>query len=90
MQSRRLGAGECSAIATAICGQHALAIDDRRARIQAHRVSQALQILTTQDLVVSMIAENLLDITEADGIKNEWAMRHRFRLKILSFREVVC
>ena len=37
-----------------------------------------------------MIAENLLDITEADDIKNEWGMRHRFRLKIQSFREAVC
>ena len=90
MQSRRLGAGECSAIAMAVCGHHALAIDDRRAKKQAQRTRQALQILTTQDLMVSMITENLLDITEADGIKNEWALRHRFRLKIASFREVVC
>lgn len=90
MQSRRLGAGECSAIAMAVCGQHVLAIDDRRAKTQAQRTSQALQIVTTQELMVSMIAENLLDITEADRIKNEWALRHRFRLKIQSFREVVC
>ena len=68
----------------------ALAIDDRRAKSLAQRTSQALQILTTQDLVEWMIAENLLDITEADGIKNEWAMRHRFRLKIQSFQEVIC
>ena len=40
--------------------------------------------------MVSMIAENLLDITEADGIRRERALRHRFRLKIRSFREVIC
>ena len=90
MQSRRLGAGECSAIAMALCGQHVLAIDDRRAKTEARRTDQALQILNTQDLMASMIAENLLDITEADGIKNEWRLRHRFWLKIQSFREVVC
>jgi len=89
MQSRRLGAGECSAIAMAVCGQHVLAIDDRRAKSQARCTSKALQIVGTQELMVWMIAENLLDIAEADGIKNEWALRHRFRLKIASFREVV-
>ena len=89
MQSRRLGAGECSAIAKAVCGQHVLAIDDRRATSQAQRTSEALRIVSTQELMVWMIAENLLDIAEADRIKNEWALRHRFRLKITSFREVV-
>ena len=87
MQSRRLGAGECSAIAMAVCRQHVLAIDDRRAKAEAQRTDQALQILTAQDLVVSMIAENLLGIPEADSIKQEWALRHRFRLKLRSFRE---
>ena len=88
-QSRRLGAGECSAIATAVCRQHILAIDDRRATTQARRASQTLQILTTQDLMVSMIGENLLDIPEADSIKDDWAIQHRFRLKIQSFQDIV-
>ena len=48
-----------------------------------------LCILTThpQDLMVSMIREDLLDIAEADRIK-DWAVRHRFRLKLRSFREI--
>ena len=87
---RRLGAGECSAIAMAVSRRHILAIDDRRAVVQARRASQTLRIFDTQDLVISMIGENLLDITEADSIRNEWDLRHRFRLKIQSFREVVC
>ena len=38
--------------------------------------------------MVSMIGEGLLDIIEADSIKDEWAARHRFRLKLASFRDV--
>ena len=37
--------------------------------------------------MVSMIGEGLLDIVEADTIKDEWASRHRFRLKLESFRD---
>lgn len=88
-EARRLGAGECSAIAMAVCRQHILAIDDRRATTQARRTDQTLQILNTQDLMVSMIGENLLNIPEADGIKNDWAVQHRFRLMIQSFRDLV-
>ena len=86
--SGRLGAGECSAIAVAVHRRHMLAIDDRRATIQARRADRTLRILTAQDLMVSMIGEGLLDIVEADRIKDEWAVRHRFRLKLASFRDV--
>ena len=86
--SERLGAGECSAIAVAVQRQLVLAIDDRQAAKQARRIDQTLRILTTQDLMVSLIGEGLLDIDEADNIKFEWAARHRFRLKIRSFRDI--
>ena len=86
--SGRLGAGECSAIAVAVHRRHTLAMDDRRATMQAWRADRTLRVLTTQDLMVSMIGEGLLDIIEADSIKDEWAARHRFRLKLASFREV--
>ena len=86
--SRRLGAGECSAIAVAVHRRHVLAIDDRLAATQARRVDRTLRLLTTQNLMVSMIEEGLLDVAEADGIKDDWASRHRFRLKLNSFREV--
>ena len=84
----RLGAGECSAIAMAVHRQHILAIDDRQATIQARRTDQVLRILTTQDLMVSMIRERLLDIAEADSIKDDWATRHRFRMRLHSFRDI--
>ena len=86
--SGRLGAGECSAIAMAMHRRYVLAIDDRQATTQARHIDQALRILTTQDLMVSIIGEGLLDIAEADSIKDDWATHHRFHLKLHSFREV--
>ena len=86
--SGRLGAGECSAIAVAVQRRIILAIDDRRAIVQARRTGQNLRILTTQDLMLSMIGEGLLGIEEADRIKDDWAARHRFRLKLRSFRDL--
>ena len=71
----------------AVHRRHILANDDRRARLQARRADRTLRILTTRDLMVSMIDEGLLDIAEADSIKDEWAARHRFRLKLDSFRD---
>ena len=86
--SGRLGAGECSAIAVAVQRRIILAIDDRRAIVQARRTGRNLRILTTQDLMLSMIGEGLLGIEEADRIKDDWAARHRFRLKLRSFRDL--
>lgn len=85
----RLGAGECSAIALAVHRSHMLAMDDRIAIRHARNTNATLRILTTQDLMVSMIRENPLKVDEADRIKQEWAAHHRFRLKLDSFRELV-
>ena len=87
--SGRLGAGERSAIALAICRGYTLAIDDRRAIRQAREESSTLRILTTRELVVTMIRENLLDIPEADELKEAWAEHHRFRLPIESFSDLI-
>lgn len=86
--SGRLGAGECSAIAVAVHRRLILAIDDRQAAKQARRTDRELRIMTTQDLMVSMIGERLLGFEEADHIKDEWAAQHRFRLKFRSFRDL--
>ena len=87
--SGRLGKGECSAIACAIHRGYTLAIDDRRATREATAARSDLEIVRTQDLIVSMINQNLLSIAEADAIKDEWEQRHRFRLKISSFAELL-
>lgn len=85
----RLGAGECSAIALAVRCGHMLAIEDKRAIRQAQRVSHDLTILKTQDVVVSMVREGLLDVPAADAIKDLWAAEHRFRLGFDSFAELL-
>ncbi len=87
--SERLGLGERSAIALAIAKGWQLAIDDRRAAREALEISPRLRIVTTQDLVVSMICENLLNIAEADDMKHAWSTRYRFHLRIESFADVV-
>lgn len=87
MSEGRIGSGECSAIACAVCSGYKLAIDDNRAIKEAHKISAALEIIGTQELMVSMISERLLEIDEADEIKNAWEAEHRFKLKISSFRD---
>lgn len=87
--NRRLGRGECSAIAVALHRGFALAMDDRRARRDARALSGALRLVSTQDLVVTMIRAGVLDVVAADALKTEWALRHRFRLTIASFRDVL-
>ena len=88
-KSGRLGHGECSAISCAIHGEHKLAIDDKRATREALNIQAELEILKTQDLIVSMIEESLLNLAEADAIKEIWETQHRFRLKIESFAELL-
>lgn len=86
---RRLGAGECSAIAVAVSRRHALAIDDRRAIRDAKALDPALEVLGTQSVMVEMIRQGLIAVADADALLAEWAGKHRFRLKITSFAELV-
>lgn len=87
--SKRLGLGERSAITLATTNGWKLAIDDRRAAREALNIDPALEIMKTQDLVVSMIHEMLLNIDEADDIKRRWSTSHRFHLQIASFADVL-
>jgi len=89
MQSGRLGAGESSAIACAINNHHKLATDDKPAIIQAKAVAKNIEILRTQDLVVSMIQEKLITVKAADHWKTEWETKYRFKLKIESFADLI-
>jgi len=56
---------------------------------QAREESSTLRILTTRDLVVTMIRENLLGVSEADELKEAWAEHHQFRLPIESFSDLI-
>lgn len=83
------GYGECACIAVAIHRGYTLALDDKKAMKQARCACPTINILTTQDLVVSMITMGLLDIAEADALKNDWAEYHKFQIKINSFSELL-
>lgn len=85
----RFGYGECACIAVAMHRGYTLAIDDKKAAHQARRSCPTINILTTQDLCVSMINAGLLTVDEADTLKDEWAAYHKFRLKINSFNELL-
>lgn len=87
--SERIGYGECSVIACAICRQHALAIDDRRATAEAKQLDKGLPIVGTADLIVAMIKEAILTLEQADAIKSDWSINHRFTLKLKSFSELL-
>lgn len=80
-----LGIGECSAIAVAVHRQLALAIDDKTAIKQVRKRWSEIAIFTTESLVVEMIREGILSVDEADAMKSDWEIKHRFRLKFDSF-----
>ena len=88
-ETRRLGAGECAAIACAITNDWALAIEDRAAIRRARELKPDLVVLGTQDIMVQLIRSGALEVAEADRIKDTWADEHRFRLAIGSFGEVL-
>jgi predicted nucleic acid-binding protein len=85
----RLGIGECSAIAFAIKRGYALGIDDRAAAKAAKRIAPALEVRTTQEMMVSLIQLSAIDVVRADAIKETWEKDYRFRLKIASFSELL-
>jgi predicted nucleic acid-binding protein len=86
---RGLGAGEASAIAFAAHRGYALAIDDNKAIRVAGRISESFKVFRTQDLILSMIRENLIDIVEANALKHELETQHRFKMPISDFGELL-
>ncbi len=88
-QTGQLGAGECAAIAIASHRGYCLAIDDNQVIKKALGLPFPPPILRTQDLILLMIHERLLEIDEADSLIEVWSTQYRFRLKIKSFRELL-
>ena len=56
---------------------------------EARQLDPRLEVLTTADLMVSMIREEPLDVVEADRIKHAWATQHRFRLGVETFGDLL-
>ena len=86
---RNLGTGECSAIAVAKHRSIPLAMDDRRARNRAAEFHSAIQLLSTESLMISLIHDGVLTVEQADEIKLDWETNHSFKLKFGSFAEKI-
>lgn len=86
---KELGSGESSAIAFALHRGYGLAIDDKKATKIARKRFKDLQIIKTQDLLLSLVQKNLLDISEADYLKYELETKYYFKMKFQSFAELM-
>lgn len=84
-----LGSGEAFTFAAAMEFNGAVAIDDRRAVKRMEAASHSVPIFTSSDIVLAGIRADLLTLSEADGLKDEWAANHRFRLRFESFAQLI-
>lgn len=89
IKEKRLGAGECSAIACAISRKYCLAMEDARACKQTLKLEPSIEILRTQDLMVRLIVDKVITVEEADAIKSDWQIKYRFAFKFQSFIEII-
>ena len=85
----RLGMGECSATIAAIRRKYSLGIDDNPAIKIILREFPQLPIVRTQDIILQLIRIEALNVAEADAIKEDWELHHRFRLTIKSFSQLL-
>lgn len=92
-QNKRLGSGECSAIAVALRRGYALGMDDRVATKQAHAYAAAenvtLTIYGTQEIILRLIQAGNLSVEQADFLLVAWRTQHTFKLGIQSFAELL-
>lgn len=79
--TRTLGIGESAAIAAAQHRSMVVAVEDRTARRTAESLVGKRNVLSTTDLMVSIIHAGLLTVAEADAIKLDWETNHRFALR---------
>lgn len=86
---RQLGIGECSAIIMASKRNCSIGIDDGPAIKVIRKEFPSLSIVQTTDLVVEAVRRDVINIEEADTLKEVWATQHRFKLKIKSFSELL-
>lgn len=87
LSSFGLGTGECSAMAVAILRGFFLGMDDKRAIKKLSRHYPKVSVLTTELLMLELIREDILTITDADSMKVDWEKHHRFLLKFDSFAD---
>lgn len=87
--TKRFGDGECAAIAAALHRKSTLVIDDKRATKEAERLDATLNIVATAGIMLELIKAGLLEVAEADQIKEAWQLEHKFRMPFLSFADLI-
>lgn len=85
---RVLGVGECAALAVAVRRGLPIAIDDRTARTKAVALFGFERFVGTAELVVAAIRDALIDVRDADALKQRWESELRFRLGFRSFGDL--
>ena len=89
MSKLKIGNGERAAIAAAKARGLPLVIDDERAIKRAAAYCSTIPRESTVSLMVALLKAGLIDVTEADSIKADWELNHRFRLTFGSFAEQI-
>lgn len=74
-----IGTGESSAIAIASLRKIILAIDDKPAARRA-REAGVETVLTTKDLMIRLVAEDVITLQEERDIADLWSREYKFRL----------
>lgn len=87
-KERKLGAGECAAIAIAYHRQYYLVIDDKQAIKRVSSLIAARFILRTEDLLLKMVYDKILAIDEVLLLSEVWAKDHRFKLDLKKFQQI--
>ena len=88
---RQMDAGEAACLAVAVCRRWILACDESRKKRVYREVQEKLgagHLLNTPGVLVKLIQAGLLDVQEADLIKEELA-RNRFRMTFSSFQDLL-
>ena len=85
----QLGAGECAVLAVALHRNWVAGLQDKRARAEGKRRNKVLRLRGTEDLMVTLLRSGAVTLAYADQLLVEWATKHRFRLKITSFSELL-
>ena len=89
MTALKIGIGDKAVIAAAKVRCLALAMDDKDAWKLGAAFCSGIPREDTVSIMVSLIKAGVLTIAEADAIKADWELNHRFRLKFASFSEVI-
>ena len=64
-------------------------LDDSTAIKRAKAKFPKLAKLTTSSVMVTNIRQGTLSVSEADAIKEDWLLNHRFTLKLATFVDLI-